>query len=138
MLLFCAGHAAHDVATEAQAGQEVIRRKGMLGRKTDQELEFMFNMNFSFQSYQTIQTDGAGWFTYNNSFLYLLIGQILFYLALIQQFRILWDYNSNTDNFGNQNSSRMGMFLKESEGHYDHKDKSGNASTDYRIWSLAF
>lgn len=65
LVLFAAGRAAAKVAEEAEAGMEVIRRKGLIGRRTDQELEFLYSMRFSFESYKKLEISGAGYISYN-------------------------------------------------------------------------
>lgn len=68
ILLYCAGSCAADVSEEAEAGMEVIRRKGIIGRKTDQELEFLFSITFSFTAYKKMEISGAGYLYYNKAY----------------------------------------------------------------------
>jgi hypothetical protein len=42
--LFLIAHASFDVADEAKAGLEVIRRKSLIGRNTDEELFFLLSL----------------------------------------------------------------------------------------------
>jgi len=64
-LMFSAAKSAADVADEAMAGLEVIRRKTMLGRKSDDELYFMLSMFSSYTAYKKLELAGGGYYYMN-------------------------------------------------------------------------
>ncbi|CAL8126820.1 unnamed protein product [Orchesella dallaii] len=67
-LIFVASKAAAEVAEEALGGLEIIRRKTLLGRQTDEELYFMLSMFNSFTSYRRIELSGGGYFFMNKEY----------------------------------------------------------------------
>ncbi|CAL8131394.1 unnamed protein product [Orchesella dallaii] len=92
-LLCACGKAAAKVGEEAEAGFEVLRRKGMIGRKTDQELEFMFSMCFSFSnSLKKCEIAGAGYLYYNKGFMMQMFAVTLFCFMLLLQFHPYMEY----------------------------------------------
>lgn len=65
VLMLRAAKCAADVAEEAMAGLEVIRRKTMLGRKTDEELYFMLSMFSSYTAYKKMEISAGGYYYMN-------------------------------------------------------------------------
>lgn len=62
VIMTIAAKSAADVAEEAMAGLEVIRRKTMLGRKTDEELYFMLSMFSSYTAYKKMEISAGGYY----------------------------------------------------------------------------
>ena len=58
--LFVVARSAANVVDEAEAGLEVVRRKTMLGRRTDEELFFNFSMYYSYTAYKGCVLRGGG------------------------------------------------------------------------------
>ncbi len=62
-IMYVAAKSAADVAEESMAGLEVIRRKTMLGRKTDEELYFMLSMFSSYTAYKKMEISTGGYYS---------------------------------------------------------------------------
>lgn len=68
LLMFTAAKSAAHVAEEAKAGLEVLRRKTMLERKTDEELFFMLSMFSSYTAYKKMEINCGGYYYMNKEY----------------------------------------------------------------------
>ncbi|ODN01126.1 hypothetical protein Ocin01_05567 [Orchesella cincta] len=120
-LIFVASKAAAEVAEEALGGLEIIRRKTLLGRQTDEELYFMLSMFNSFTSYRRIELSGGGYFFMNKEFIVGLFSTILSYFIILAQFRPVMDYHpTEYDENPALLRERMGRMLTIFEGVPEH------------------
>jgi hypothetical protein len=91
--LYLVSKSAANVGDEAMAGLEVVRRKSLLGRRTDEELYFQFSMYYSYSAYKGCILRGGGYFDLNRDFMIGLFSTFLSYFIIIQQFHPYFDRN---------------------------------------------
>lgn len=68
-ILFFVLEAAAEVGDEATAGLEVIRRRTMLGKRSDEELYFTVSMFSSYTCYKLVRLRGGGFFYFDKELL---------------------------------------------------------------------
>ncbi|CAL8106901.1 unnamed protein product [Orchesella dallaii] len=135
-LMLSAAKSAADVAEEAMAGLEVIRRKTMLGRKSDDELYFMLSMFSSYTAYKKMELTGGGYYYMNKDFIIGLISNALSYFIILYQFQPVMDKSFPGVHPTREERIRYGQYLQNIEGleddHYDTTPIVGDPWDNFR------
>ncbi len=76
-----------EVGEEAMGGFEILRRRTVIGRRTNEELYFLLTMFASYTAYKRIELSAGGYFYLNKEFLIGVISAILSYFIIIYQFQ---------------------------------------------------
>ena len=83
------------MADEAKAGLEVIRRKCLIGRRSDEELYFVLSLYSSYSSYEEIEMTGGSFFGVNKEFWMGIISVICSLFVIIIQIAPVFDHTGN-------------------------------------------
>ncbi|CAG7786443.1 unnamed protein product [Allacma fusca] len=86
LFLLLVSLAASAVSHEAIGGLEIIRRKGLLGHKEEDELQFMTSMYVSYTGHFETGLTAGGYSSMNKEFLVALFGSIICYFIILFQF----------------------------------------------------
>ncbi|ODN01246.1 Gustatory receptor for bitter taste 66a [Orchesella cincta] len=78
--------AGTSVSEEASEGLEIVRRKGLMGPKTDEELYFVLSLYVSFCGHYDTAISAARFFSFDKSFVVGFLGTIFSYFVIIIQF----------------------------------------------------
>lgn len=112
LILIIVSKAAAEVGEEALAGLEVIRRKTMLGRRTDEELYFALSMFSSYTAYKKLQLCGGGYFYLDKEFIIGIISTIFSYFIITYQFQPTLDFKPVAQDM---KRCEIGLFLQNFE-----------------------
>lgn len=107
-------------------GLEVLRRKTVLGRRTDEELYFMLSMFASFTAYKKMELSGGGYFYMNKEFIIGIVSTVFSYFIILYQFGPILDAKTET---GSPKRQMIGEFFTDLEG-LGPKHFLGNYTTD--------
>ncbi|CAG7728984.1 unnamed protein product [Allacma fusca] len=85
VFLYQASISASEVAERSLEGLEIIRRKGILGRRSDEELYFVMSLYMSYTGHFDIGINASKMFTFNKSFLIsMFILAFTFFIIVVQ------------------------------------------------------
>lgn len=98
---------------------DIVRRKTMLHRKTDDEVFFQLSMQASFNSFQRFDICGGGYQYLNTDWIMGYVNNIGSYFIILYQFQPAMDRNTHKEWERRKN---LGEFLSDleglKEGHY--------------------
>jgi hypothetical protein len=86
IMLFLASTSAAEVGEVAMDGLEIIRRKGFLGRKSNDEMYFTMSLYLSYTGHFETALTGGRYVVFDRGFLVSLVGTAFSYFIILIQF----------------------------------------------------